>query len=78
MAHRHLLHTKTVEELRELTLSVLADGGFADKRTELEAWCDAYTAAVRRTALLEVAHEKLKALGFPRGVLDLAIPDGAP
>lgn len=57
--HRHLLHTKTVKELQEDVLTVLSDGGFADKRTQLEAWCDASRAARMMKAQLDAAYEML-------------------
>lgn len=54
--HRHLLHTKTVGELQEQALTELSDGGFADKRTNLEAWCDAVKAARQLKAQLGAAY----------------------
>ena len=58
--------------IQEHILTVLSDGGFADKRTELEAWTAALRSARRTARLLELAHERLKALGDTRGILGLA------
>jgi hypothetical protein len=57
--HKHIMHALTVEEYQEQVLTVLSDGGFADKRTQLEAWCDALAAARRMAACLEKAYSML-------------------
>ncbi len=62
---------RTVQQLQEEVATVLADGGFADKRTELEQWEAVLRQARVRTALLDKAHAKLKQLGFEPGVLGL-------
>ena len=61
----------TVDQLQEAVLTVLADGGFADKRTPGEAWEHALAAARLIKRRLQSAHEELVRLGQPRGVLGL-------
>lgn len=66
---RHVVHGDSIEELREKVLHELSDGGFADKRTELQAWCDALAVTRRLKAQANFGHERLRELGQPRGVL---------
>ncbi len=61
----------TVAQLQQRVLAELADGGFADKRTEVEAWEQALSSAEWLRRCLDKAHEKLKSLGHEKGVLDL-------
>jgi len=57
--HKHLLHSKTVEEFQREVLNILAYGSFLDKRTELEAWCEAAHAAKVQRAMLQHAYSLL-------------------
>lgn len=64
------IHRETTQ-LQELVLSELADGGFADKRTDNEAWERALASARTLRRTLDLAHERLKALGCEEGVRGL-------
>lgn len=65
--------SQELETLKEKVLYELSDAGFADKRTPTEAWTQALRAVKRQKRALEAAHEKLKSLGCPKGVLGLVV-----
>lgn len=66
-----VIEPMTVDQLREAVLTVVAGGSFADRRTEAQAWEECLRKARTQVRLIDRAHEELKRLGQPRGVLGL-------
>jgi hypothetical protein len=60
-----------LQRLQEQVLTELADGGFADKRTDVQAWEMALNRVRHLKRCAERAHEKLQELGVTGGVLSL-------